>query len=77
MNVTGITNCLEILREGDNRHGDLAREGSGLHLHGSLLVRLAQLVRQVIVILGDLFNKRVILVVTDICKQFVNWSVDW
>lgn len=75
-NVPGITNCLEILQERNNRHGILSIDDSVRYLHGSLLGYFLQLIGDVIIVTGDLFGKSLSSIIDRGCKLYVHWSDD-
>lgn len=73
LNFAGLTGCLEILQEVDNRHWVLVRESTVAHLHCGFLSHLIQLVRDVIVVPEILLNNHIVEVIYGVGKQFVHW----
>lgn len=76
INIKGFTNCLEVLPEGDIRHGVLAREGLVLHLHVSLLGHIVKFVCNIMVVREAVLSKPLDILIDNIAKQFIHWSND-
>lgn len=68
MNIARITSCLEMWQEGDNRHDMPTGEGPVLHLPGSLVGHLVQLIHNVSIVPRAFLDKHVVPIIDPVCQ---------